>query len=178
MRRYLIAALCGLACVAAAPRLLEACGDKLLMVGRGLRFQRAYASEYPGTIVIYARATASAKAAIRDSDLQKNLRQAGHSVSVIENSELFAQALRTVPVDVVLADVADAPMIEPLAQASASRPAVRYVSSPAANAETKRLQQQYACPLKPSDNTVKYLDVIEDAMKARVGKKPGAPHAR
>ena len=178
MRRYVIGALCGLACMAAAPRLLEACGDKLLMVGRGIRFQRAYASEYPGTIVIYARVTASAKAAIRDSDLHKSLRQAGHSVSVIENAALLDQALRTVPVDVVLADIADAPMIEPLAQTAGSKPVVRYVSFPSPSPETKRLQQQYACPLKASDNTVKFLDVIEDAMKARVGKKPGVSHGR
>lgn len=177
MRRFVLGVLCGLACLAAMPRLLEACGDKLLMVGRGVRFQRAYASEYPGTIMIYARVSASAKAAIRDSDLHKSLRQAGHSVSVIENQALFEQALRTVSVDVVLADIADAPMIEPLAQTAASRPVVRYVSFPSPNAETKRLQQQYACPLKASDNTVKFLDVIEDAMKART-KKPGVSHAK
>src|SRR3954467_1383427 len=60
----------------------QACGDKFLMVGRGARFQRAYASVYPGNVVIYARPSADPKAAIRDPQLHKALRQAGHAVLV------------------------------------------------------------------------------------------------
>ena len=51
------------------------------MVGRGARFQRAYASVYPGKVLIYARPSTDPKAAIRDPQLHKALRQAGHSVS-------------------------------------------------------------------------------------------------
>ncbi len=58
-------------------RVAEACGDKLLMVGRGVKFGRAYASEYPGNILLYARPSTDPKAPIRDSGLHKRLRQAG-----------------------------------------------------------------------------------------------------
>ena len=58
----------------------QACGDKFLMVGRGARFQRAYASVYPGKVLIYARPSTDMKAAIRDPQLHKALRQAGHAV--------------------------------------------------------------------------------------------------
>ena len=53
-----------------------ACGDKFLMVGRGAKFQRAYASVHPGKILIFARPSTDAKAAIRDPQLHKALRQA------------------------------------------------------------------------------------------------------
>ena len=88
---------------------LDACGDKLLLVGRGLKFQRAYASLNPGHVLVYARPTLSANAGIRNTQLHRALRQAGHSVSVIEDAWLLEQALRsTTHVDVVLADVNDA----------------------------------------------------------------------
>ena len=78
------------------------------MVGRGAKFQRAYASIYPSKLLIYARPSTDAKAAIRDPQLHKALRQAGHTVSIIEDWALLEQALKTVPVDAVLVDVAEA----------------------------------------------------------------------
>ncbi len=66
------------------------------MVGRGAKFQRAYASVYPGKLLIYARPVTDPKAAIRDPQLHKALRQAGHAVSVIEDWALLEQALKTV----------------------------------------------------------------------------------
>ncbi len=90
----------------------QACGDKFLMVGRGAKFQRAYASVYPGKVLIYARPSTDPKAAIRDPQLHRALRQAGHAVSVIEDWALLEQALKSVPVDVVLVDVAEATRLQ------------------------------------------------------------------
>ena len=90
----------------------HACGDKFLMVGRGAKFQRAYASVYPGKVLIFARPSTDAKAAIRDPQLHKALRQAGHAVSVIEDWALLEQALKSVPVDLVLVDVAEAEKLQ------------------------------------------------------------------
>ena len=36
-------------------RSVEACEDKFLLVGRGTRFQRAYAAIHPASIVVYAQ---------------------------------------------------------------------------------------------------------------------------
>lgn len=152
-------------------RVAEACGDKLLLVGRGPKFGRAYASEYPGHILLYVRPSTDSRAPIRDPGLHKRLRQAGHAVSVIEDAGLLEQALRTVAIDVVLADVAEAAMLEPMTAAAPSRPAARYLLFRSSNKEeAKRLQQQFACPLKGSDGVARYLDVIEDTMKTRVAQ--------
>ncbi len=143
----------------------QACGDKFLMVGRGAKFQRAYASVYPGKVLIYARPSTDAKAAIRDPQLHKALRQAGHSVSVIEDWTLLEQALKTVPVDVVLTDVAEAARLQPVMATALAHPDGLYVAFPAgAKTETP---EQMACRLKSSDRPLRYLDEVENLMKAR-----------
>ena len=149
---------------------LDACGDKLLLVGRGLKFQRAYASLNPGHVLVYARATLSANAGIRNTQLHRALRQAGHSVSVIEDAWLLEQALRsTSHVDVVLADVNEANRVGPLAAASATAPQVLFVAYPSANGDEAagagHVQAQAVGP------RAEVLDAIEDAMKARAAAR-------
>jgi hypothetical protein len=143
--------------------IVEACGDKFLLVGRGARFQRVYASVYPGKVLIFARPNTDNKAAIRDPQLHKALRQAGHAVSVIEDWTLLEQAMKTVPVDVVLVDVGEAERLQKLMGSSPSSPEPLYVSSPGSAAAPK----QFICKLKASDKPVRFLDEVENAMKAR-----------
>lgn len=140
----------------------QACGDKFLMVGRGAKFQRAYASVYPGKILIYARPSTDPKAAIRDPQLHKALRQAGHSVSVIEDWTLLEQALKTVPVDVVIVDAGEASRLQTIMTSSLAHPDALYV------ADARSVPpQQIVCRLKSSDRPLKYLDEVENTMKAR-----------
>jgi hypothetical protein len=139
----------------------QACGDKFLMVGRGAKFQRAYASVYPGKVLIYARPSTDQKAAIRDPQLHKALRQAGHAVSVIEDWTLLEQALKTVSVDVVLVDVAEAARLQAIMGSSPAHPDALYVAFP------KAAPQQVVCRLKSTDRPLRYLDEVENVMKAR-----------
>jgi hypothetical protein len=146
----------------------DACGDKFLLVGRGAKFQRAYAAIYPGNILIYAHPRTGATAAIRDPQLQKNLKQAGHRVAMIEDAGLLEQALRSGGFDLVLADVLEAPTLDARVNESPSRPTPLYVMYEPDKAHAAALQKQYNCSLKASDKPNHYLSVIEDAMKARV----------
>ena len=143
---------------------VQACGDKFLMVGRGAKFQRVYASVHPGRVLIYARPSTDGKAAIRDPQLHKALRQAGHSVSVIEEWSLLEQALKSVPVDVVLVDVEEAEKLQGVIAGSPSSPDALYVASPSAS---PALQKQFMCRLKVSDRSVRFLDEVENIMKGR-----------
>jgi hypothetical protein len=143
----------------------QACGDKFLMVGRGAKFQRAYASVYPGKVLIYARPSTDQKAAIRDPQLHKALRQAGHSVSVIEDWNLLEQALKTVPVDVVLVDVGEASRLQGLLASSPAHPDALFVAF--ASSAKAAATQEVVCRLKSSDRPLKYLDEVENVMKAR-----------
>jgi hypothetical protein len=139
-----------------------ACGDKFLMVGRGAKFQRAYASVHPGKILIYARPSTDAKAAIRDPQLHKALRQAGHAVSVIEDWALLEAALRTAPTDVVLVDGAEAARLQAAIATSPTHPDALFVAFPAAMPPADVI-----CRLKSSDKPIRFLDEVENAMKAR-----------
>jgi hypothetical protein len=162
-RRVLLAA----ALIVSVPALYpvaHACGDKFLMVGRGARFQRAYASVYPGKVLIYARPSTDLKAAIRDPQLHKALRQAGHAVSVIEDWALLEQALKVTPVDLVLVDVAEATRLRDLVALSPTHPEALYVASAS---KVKTASPEFVCRLKSSDRPLKYLDEIENAMKTR-----------
>jgi hypothetical protein len=145
----------------------EACGDKFLMVGRGARFQRAYASLNPGRVVIYARPSTSSRAPIRDPQLHRVLRQAGHAVSVIEDFALLEQALRTVPVDTLLVDAAEAPRLQPVLPSATSHPTTIYVA-----AAGQPVPPDVVCRLKESDRPLRYLEEIEQAMKTRKGQSP------
>ena len=158
--------------LAAAPtgwRPIEACGDKFLLVGRGVRFQRAYAAVHPANILIYARATTSPNRAIRDPQFHKTLRQAGHQVSVIEDSTLFHHALQVSAFDIVLADLVEAPSIDTAVASSPSHPKVLYVEYPTGS--SKALASQFMCELKAGDRATRFLDRIDAEMKAR------APHS-
>jgi hypothetical protein len=147
-------------------RPVEACGDKFLLVGRGVRFQRAYAAVHPANILIYARPTTSANRAIRDPQFHKSLRQAGHQVSVIEDSTLFEHALQLPTFDIVLADLLEAPSIDRLVTSSPSRAKVLYVEYPTGS--TKALASQFMCELKAGDRATRFLDKIDAEMKARI----------
>jgi len=154
-------------------RVVDACGDKFLLVGRGVRMQRAYAAVHPANILIYARPTTSANAAIRDPQFQKSLRQAGHSVSAIEDATLLDHALRSSSFDIVLADLTEAPTIDALVASAPSHPKPLYVEYPAA-ASRPDLKSQFICELKAGDRATKFLDRIDTEMKERAPK--GAAH--
>ncbi len=139
-----------------------ACGDKFLMVGRGAKFQRAYASVYPGKILIYARPSTDEKAAIRDPQLHKTLRQAGHAVSVIEDWTLLEAALKSAPTDIVLVDVAEAAKLQAALAAAPTHPDALFVAFP-----SEQVPNDVICRLKSSDKAIRYLDEVENVMKAR-----------
>jgi hypothetical protein len=143
----------------------QACGDKFLMAGRGAKFQRAYASVYPGNVLIYTRPSKDPKAAMSDPQFYKALRQAGHTVSVIEDWTLLEQALKTVAVDVVLVDVAEAQRVQPIVATSLAHAEAMYVAFPSSKSIT--VQKDVPCRLKSSDGTIKYLNELENVLKAR-----------
>lgn len=150
---------------------LQACGDKFLLVGRGVSFHRAYAAIYPASIVVYAQPQRNAARAIRDPRFQSDLKSAGHHVLLVDNDAALARALESDRVDLVLTDVADADRMSKQAAASPSAPAVLPVMYEPTKGEAKEVEARYHCRLKSSDRVDRYLGTIDDAMKARVDQK-------
>jgi hypothetical protein len=140
---------------------IDACGDKFLLVGRGVSVGRTYASLYPGRIVIYMRQ--NAEAVERTDGLRKLLTRAGHQVSVATGDQL--QTLQPGHTDIVISDGADAGAVDAQLTGLTSKPTVLFVlmnKDKRSSAATKTV-----CQLKQSDKADRFLTVIEDAMKAR-----------
>ena len=159
----------GVLAQSAAPVL--ACGDKFLLVGRGLSFHRAYAAIYPASIVVYALPQRNAAKAIRDPRLQADLKLAGHRVVLVENDAALARVLESDRVDFILTDVADADRLSRQAATSPSAPGVLPVMYEPTKDEIKQVEARYHCQIKSSDRVDQYLSSIDDAMKARVAQK-------
>jgi len=70
-----------------------------------------------------------------------------------------------VPVDVVLVDVAEAPRLQSVMASSPAHPAAMYVAFPSSSKSV--IRADLVCRLKSSDGALKYLDEVENVMKAR-----------
>jgi len=152
-------------------RPVQACGDKFLLVGRGVPHQRAYAAVYPASIIVYAQPQRRAAKAIRDPRFQADLQQAGHRVLLVEDTETLVRTLQSERVDLVLTDLADADRVSTNAAAVPSKPAVLPVMFEPTKEQVKEIEARYQCRLTSSDRAYRYLAAIDDAMKARLDLK-------
>ena len=148
--------------IATLSPIAHACGDKFMMVGRGPKFQKVYASVYPGNVLIYAKPSSDRTAAIRNPQLYKVLRQAGHTVTVVEDWLQFEQEMKRQLVDVLLVDVTESARLAPVLPSSRGRPEAMYVA-----VSKGPVPPNVVCRLKASDGERKYLEEIENVMKAR-----------
>ncbi len=153
------------------PGAAEACGDKFLLVGRGVEFRRAYAAVYPASIVIYAQPQGRVGKAIRDPRLQNDLKVSGHRVVVVESDTALARTLEEDKVDLVLTDVADAERLSKQALAAPSKPTVLPVMYNPTKDEARTVEAQYQCRLTNADRADRYLSAIDNAMKARADQR-------
>src|SRR5712691_7079570 len=85
----------------AAPALLG-CGDKFVVLGRGVRFQRVNASAHPASILIYMNPASHVPAADKEFQLQSTLKLAGHKPAVVEDQSGLEKALKSGRYDLVL----------------------------------------------------------------------------
>jgi hypothetical protein len=148
-----------------------ACGDKFVLVGRGVEFHRAYAAVYPASIVIYAKPQGRAARAISDPQLQKDLKLSGHRVLLVENDGQLARALESDRPDLILTDVADAERLSRQAAGSLSKPTVLPVMYQPTKEEAAAIEKSYQCRLTSADRADRYLSAIDNAMKIRADEK-------
>jgi hypothetical protein len=111
MRRSLLFSLAVVvAVVAQKPALLSACGEKLLLLGRGIRFQSRHTPR-PATVLLYLPQSATGQR-LSDPNLESALKEAGHDVRAVTVKADLESALQSGNYDVVLANVTDASDLE------------------------------------------------------------------
>ncbi len=150
MRRITIALLLAVGTLLMSIAVVDACGDKLLRIGRGARFQR---SVHPASILIYVSANF--------------LKRAGHKPRVVQGMDGFGGALSSGQYDLVLTDLSDVPGLQKQIDISSSKPSIVPIAIKATKAELTAAKRQYRCLVKNSDDGDEYLDAIEAAMRLR-----------
>ncbi|HVR29561.1 MAG TPA: hypothetical protein VMS86_08500 [Thermoanaerobaculia bacterium] len=88
------------------PDLAAACGDKIVDISRGVRFQRA-ASVQTGAVLIFT-GDASAKSI---KELRASLSRVGHQVEVVGDLSTLRRELEATSYDVVIAALPDAELV-------------------------------------------------------------------
>ena len=143
-----------------------ACGDKLLAVGRGVRFQRAYAA-HDANLVIYV-ADARGRAALNNAKLQNMLTRAGHKLQVVASGSQLDEALKSGKVDIVLADFGDLAGIAENLRSAPSKPIIVPVLFKPSKSELARAQKEYKFAVKVPAGDFEYLTAINEAMRLRL----------
>jgi hypothetical protein len=158
----------GVLAVALATSLTDAraCGDKFLVVGRGVRYQRVHAAAHPASILIYMNPASHVPAAAKDVQLEASLKQAGHTVQQVQTAGQLDDALKAKKYDVVLADIADSPGLEKQMGSAASRPSVVPILYHPTADEVSQAKKQYGCALKAPNPDP--LAAIDEAMSQRL----------
>jgi len=158
MRPFLVLVVVAGTLLAQGATPLHACGDKLMMLGRGIRFQSKHTPR-AAAVLLYLPGSATGRL-LTDPKLESALREAGHTVRAVTTPADLESALRGGGFDVVLANVTDAPELE-RAQGVTHRNAVVlpaiYLVIPGAQSVTK--QQSKADRDKASKDFTVIVDV-------------------
>jgi DNA-binding NtrC family response regulator len=160
MRRmvFLIVFLAGSALLTTA--VADACGDKALRIGRGIRFQR---TSNPAAVLIYLPSNAP-----RASQLQSMLRKAGHKPYTAQGFDSLDNALKTGQYDLVMTEFSAAASVDKQIEMASSHPLIVAVVSERTKAEVTAAKKQYRYIVKNPHSAEQYLDAIDEVMRSKV----------
>ena len=148
-----------------------ACGDKLVVVGRGLHAKGVRAPQR-ASILLFAEPKSSVAAALEDGTLRKDLERAGHRLRSATSREELEAALGTGPYDLLLADPKAASFAESEAKGSASKPTFLPTLFNPTDAELAAASHQYNCVMKSPGDQKDYIAVINEALAQRAKQAP------
>jgi ABC-type amino acid transport substrate-binding protein len=144
-------------------RPVSACGDKLLVLGRGVRFQSDVPLQ-PASILLYR---------LDNPGLKSVLNDAGHKLQSAENRQDLEAALKTGKYDILMVRLPDASGVEALAASAPSKPIVLPLVFKGAKTEVALAEKQYGCVVKAPNRTGHYLATVDKAMNLK-SKRDGA----
>jgi ABC-type amino acid transport substrate-binding protein len=147
------------------------CGDKFVVLGRGARFNRAFAARHPGSILIYMYPASRMQAAEKDYKLEATLRAAGHKPRLVTSPAELGEAISSGKYDLVLADLPDAATVQREAGATPSNPEVIPVLYKPTPSELARVEHQNGCYVRASSKNEDLLAIVDQAMKSKLKGK-------
>ncbi len=144
----------------------NSCGDKFLVVGRGIRYERAYAAVHPASILVYTNDPKLTK------ELQSTLTKSGHKIQTVPDETALFTNLKSTKYDLVLVNLTDVAHLEAQVMATPSKPAVLPVIYNATGTELDAAKKEYICVLKYSNKNKNAISVIDEVMEAKMKGKP------
>ena len=166
---------------------LHACGDKLMMLGRGIRFQSKHTPR-AAAVLLYLPESATGDA-LTDPKLETALREAGHAVRAVTSTSELDTALRSGTFDVVLANVTHAPELE-RAKGVAERnavvlpaiylvaPASRAIPKPQSKADRDKASKDFAVIVEVPGRPGHYCHAVDQAMELKLKREAEAARRR
>jgi hypothetical protein len=145
---------------------LAACGDKFVILGRGMKTEMGRARN-PASILLFNSPASRLSAAEREYGLATQLKAAGHKPLVLQDRVQLEEALISRGYDVVLADFADARSLEQEARRSSPDTVVIPVLYKPTGAELAEAEKQYGCLLKTPGKHDDLLTVVDEVMRSR-----------
>lgn len=158
--KKLVITLIALSATLSAARIANACGDKTMRVGGGLRFYQREAKKSPSSILIYTRAVPPGRA----SRLQDFLKTVGHKANTFDKVDHVSEALKTAHYDLVLTDLADAADLQKRVASVSPKTVVVPVMFKSEEAGAAR---QYKVIVKNPKYAEDFLPAINQVMRAR-----------
>lgn len=171
MSRILRVSLIALVLLTAASAAL-ACGDKLLVLGRGVRY-RLFAGR-PTAVLAYAPAGDTTAGWLTQPQVRRKFEDAGYKLVVAENSEQFMRALRADRFELVIADLAHAEEIN--RQIDPAISGMPLFVPLIASAPDRALTRQYCCVLRAGSKPGSALDILDKAVEAKVRRDRAKVH--
>src|SRR5713101_3015035 len=168
MRRHALAAILGVSILiicGGAPA--NGCGDKLLVLGRGIRLE-ALLGNRTAKILAYQHTGTHGAELIADPEFQSAFKSAGYQLRVVRDIEELEVALRLGKYDLVVADIADASAVEPAIQSVVGAPALLPILYQPTKPELSLAEKQYHHVLKAPHKIGGNLSVIEQALETKL----------
>ena len=176
MKRLPLLAAIVVGVLALGPTVATGCGDKFVLIGGGARVNR---SKFPSRVLVFMNPGSRIPAAEKEFHVEATLAAAGHKPKVVESQTEVEKALASGQYDLVLADLADVPMLRKECSASASKPAVLPLLYKPTAAELAAAEKEANCLVRPSKRSSDLLAVIDETMQSRQkGASPNCPPPR
>ena len=171
MRKAMLAAGLSAAALATGGDAL-ACGDKLVVVGRGR--PRRVKGVQQAAILVFADPAGTLPAALDEGNLRKDLERAGHRIRSVSTRQELTSALGTGSYDLVMTDYKSAASIEADAKTAASHPTVLPTLYKPSAADLAAAERQYRCVMKAPSQQNDYLAVVNEALAERAKQSSAA----
>jgi hypothetical protein len=151
---------------------VTACGDKFLLLGRSIGYDKILKASRPGTVLIYS--SPALPPAFGDGRFSALMELAGHHQHSVTDAASLEHALATGKIDLVVVDAALSEDIANHVRASSNALVIPVVSR-MPKARRTELERKFGTVLELPADARKVIDVLDKAMTLRA--KRAAQHA-